>query len=188
MPNLIYCTLSMQGNESDIHSVKESLKTTDSEGKLHAIDFQNIIPMPPSLNINRNNDAELLYKRDYLRQILWVDEEQRLRLMYPEEAIEASDLAQKYHENMLKYRAKTWYHWCIKHWGTKWNAIINQEDAKKNTLGDTLYFATAWNPPIPVINFLVCKFPNVHFTLEYFDEHDHDDITTVEFKLGEPKT
>jgi hypothetical protein len=81
----------------------------------------------------------------------------------------------------------TWYDWCIDNWGTKWNAIYD-EFQEKNNDPHVIHFVTAYHPPIPVMNALACKYPKVSFSLEYFDEQDHDDITTVEFKLGEPKT
>ena len=41
-----------------------------------------------------------------------------------------------------------WYDWRIKNWGTKWDATLLQATRKKNVA--TLYFETAWAPPIEI--------------------------------------
>lgn len=71
-----------------------------------------------------------------------------------------SDREDLYHDgsiyvsNYQKYGATTWYGWCNKNWGTKWNAI--------NTLvygQDEVSFDTAWAPPEPVIAKLAEMYP-----------------------------
>lgn len=99
---------------------------------------------------------------------------------------ESETLAKQYHANKKKHGYCTWYDWCIKNWGTKWNAIIDDEDLERNKSGDIIFFATAWSLPIPIINTLACRFTKVQFSLEYFNEEDDTDITTVHFKVGKP--
>ena len=41
-----------------------------------------------------------------------------------------------------------WYDWRIKNWGTKWDATLLSATRKKDTA--TLYFETAWTPPIEI--------------------------------------
>jgi len=50
----------------------------------------------------------------------------------------------------------TWYGWCPKYWGSKWNAIC-KEDAARCT-EDTVYFQTAWNGVPKLIFLLSAKF------------------------------
>ena len=45
-----------------------------------------------------------------------------------------------------------WYDWRIKNWGTKWDATILSATRKKNTA--TLWFETAWAPPIEIYKVL----------------------------------
>ena len=45
-----------------------------------------------------------------------------------------------------------WYDWRIKNWGTKWDATILSATRKKNVA--TLYFETAWAPPIEIYKVL----------------------------------
>lgn len=67
-----------------------------------------------------------------------------------------------------------WYDWCIKNWGTKWNAYgqdmhyenIVQEDNKL-----TLTFQTAWSPPY---GWLIALFNSFEYNIEVvtLDEGD----------------
>ena len=68
------------------------------------------------------------------------------------------------------------YEWCIKNWGTKWNACHldaydpNPEDLGYKDEGELLFkFDTAWSPPIPVIKKMGKEFPNLKLTLLYFE-------------------
>ena len=45
-----------------------------------------------------------------------------------------------------------WYDWRLKNWGTKWDATILSASRKKDTA--TLYFETAWSPPIEIYKVL----------------------------------
>lgn len=186
MPNFIYCSLIMKGSKKNIQEVKTSIETTDEKGKHFAIDFQKIIPMPPELNISNTSDANIFYKRDYLKKQLQDFELIRIKKMTPAIQEESETLAKQYHANKKKHGYCTWYDWCIKNWGTKWNAIIDDEDLERNKSGDIIFFATAWSLPIPIINTLACRFTKVQFSLEYFNEEDDTDITTVHFKVGKP--
>lgn len=54
------------------------------------------------------------------------------------------------------------YEWCIKHWGTKWNVDCVRR-------GNVLHFDTAWSPPLPVIVVMAQQFPDLTFTLRYYE-------------------
>lgn len=45
-----------------------------------------------------------------------------------------------------------WYDWRLKNWGTKWDATILSASRKGETA--TLYFETAWAPPIEIYRVL----------------------------------
>lgn len=61
------------------------------------------------------------------------------------------------------------YEWCLKNWGTKWNA--NCDDAQPVLERRTLFyhFDTAWAPPEPIIFTLAKRFPTVRVTLKYWE-------------------
>lgn len=96
-------------------------------------------------------------------------------------------LAEHYHENKQKYGHIAWNSWSVEHWGTKWNARFDEDDEMRNMKSDTMiFFTTAWDPPIPILNTLACRFPKISFMLEYFDEQSPKKVITVEFHIGEP--
>jgi hypothetical protein len=66
-----------------------------------------------------------------------------------------------------------WYGWNIEHWGTKWNALdgkIENLTAFKDFSELEFTLATAWSVPEPVWEKLAQVFPNVVFTMAFFDE------------------
>jgi len=68
---------------------------------------------------------------------------------------------QRQAELRRKYGATDWHDWAIKHWGTKWNACAVRQE------GRGYVFDTAWGPPLPVIQALSAKYPDLRFTLTY---------------------
>ena len=67
--------------------------------------------------------------------------------------------------NIMQYRADTWYDWCIENWGTKWNAcntyVISDNDVE---------FDTAWSCPVNIFIELSKQFSDVEIEVEYADE------------------
>ena len=56
-----------------------------------------------------------------------------------------------------------WYHWSIENWGTKWDVAGSNDgvvDVKENEI--TLYFDTAWSPPLE----FYIALENLGFTVE----------------------
>jgi hypothetical protein len=54
--------------------------------------------------------------------------------------------------------------WRRKHWGTKWNAcqpFVN---------GNCVSFETAWSHPVPIIEALIERFPDVKIHVKFADE------------------
>lgn len=69
---------------------------------------------------------------------------------------ELCELGVKCLHNMIFYGATSWYEWCIKHWGTKWNSYDNVKVDP-----NVITFKTAWNAPEPVIAQLAKMYPEV---------------------------
>lgn len=61
--------------------------------------------------------------------------------------------------------------WCREHWGTKWNAhgAIGIVDELGNEAEAEFEFATAWSPPLPIIKTLGERYPDLTFTLVYYE-------------------
>jgi hypothetical protein len=66
-------------------------------------------------------------------------------------------------KNMKKYGATDWYDWCVKNWGTKWDA----DGLKRDEVGEYSY-ATAWGPfGNNLIAALSRKYPTLSFVITY---------------------
>jgi hypothetical protein len=54
--------------------------------------------------------------------------------------------------NLKKYGYKDWYSFCIAEWGTKWDTNTSNEDEPYTIEGNqvTIYFDTAWAPPMQI--------------------------------------
>jgi hypothetical protein len=78
--------------------------------------------------------------------------------------------ADKYQRNLEKYGFRSWYDWRIEHWGTKWD-VVNQDHKLVEPGCLEIGFATAWDPPIPVIKELCKTHPELTFRLQYFTPH-----------------
>jgi hypothetical protein len=64
------------------------------------------------------------------------------------------------------------HEWCVKNWGTKWNAYrIRPTDlvAFGDEAESGYSFDTAWSPPLPVVKKASAMFPDLVFTLRYFE-------------------
>lgn len=107
--------------------------------------------MPIELNISHCETTVEFTKQKFIKKSL----EKHLELFLKAEGQESYQskllLAEKYFENYQKYGEMTWYHWCNKHWGTKWNAVFDEDSIKRNTQQDMIFFSTAWYPPIPIM-------------------------------------
>lgn len=94
---------------------------------------------------------------------------------------EAFKLGEKAVYNMRKYGATTWYHWRIKHWGSKWEAYdceeVNPEDG-------CLRFCTAWNSVLNIVEKLSERFPDVLIHYFWADEDVGYNVGKAEFKGG----
>lgn len=75
------------------------------------------------------------------------------------------DLGNTYLNNIIQYGCDSWYDWCCKYWGTKWNssgALIVDNN--------TYEFDTAWSTPYEVLVELSKQFPNSKISVDYADE------------------
>lgn len=149
-------------------------------------DFNRIVPMPDPLNIVEgaiSDDAIVVYLTDS-GTALFTDDKASLAkaagVISPgqiysqikpsaplngEALSELFALGQRLVENFQKYGARSWYDWCRREWGTKWNACeTTVED------DDTVIFDTAWEPPLPVLAKLSEMYPEVEIEVWCADE------------------
>jgi hypothetical protein len=78
-------------------------------------------------------------------------------------------------EFLAKYGESDWYNWRVNNWGTKWDlderdfAAMNPEGLviEKNCI--SLFFDTAWAPPIKALEKLTKQFPSMKIGLKYYE-------------------
>lgn len=168
--------------------IRELKAATESEDS--AFDFNKLIPMPESLNIESGSmtDDAIAY---YITERLTIPVEQtnlsnlisnsfnnnwakevvsRLKKsIQNKNSVDCDALYEKgkqYIYNREHYGCYTWYEWCCRHWGTKWNAC----EADWGLDDGMLVFQTAWSAPFPVIEALAQKYPDLEFTHRWADE------------------
>lgn len=71
-------------------------------------------------------------------------------------------------DNYINYGCRSWYDFCVTYWGTKWNACDVDISSDENTI----FFNTAWSPPLPVILALSEKVPNIPIEIDFADSDD----------------
>lgn len=130
---------------------------TDDDNTPCYIDFNNIIPMPEELLIEKA--AVEIWVWNTLKQCSWSHSIFIGRWCFENHSMdrriggkgqkEALQLGASYLENRKKYGYPTWYEWSTATWGTKWNAY-HQDFEEPNIL----WFDTAWNGvPLLIQNF-----------------------------------
>lgn len=182
MPNHIMNRVSVNGDPKAVKELLESIQ--DDEVGLGTIDFNKIIPMPESLNIEAGSDTDKGMKAYtcFMQVYTLAGTREDADLEHiPKEAEDAflrmrTDVTPKQwslgktaYENQSKYGAQTWYEWSINNWGTKWNAY---ECSALDLDGESaeLSFWTAWSPPHPILMRLAEQYPELSFSHEWADE------------------
>ena len=196
MPNYIRNILKIDSSTEKIEEVLKSLKSETNPEQL--IDFDKIIPMPKSLEVEAGSQEDLIQlymtyinpKIDYYgiqsnndpipiikqnpflpryRDDLSKEEIEKMLSRFSNCSEEhCLQMGKQYYDNYLKHGATSWYHWRVDNWGTKWNASDVYLASE-----DILVFDTAWNHPEPVIKKLSEMF-KVNVKLAYADEDTYN--------------
>lgn len=189
MPNHVMNRLHLSGDQERINKLLESVKGEDS-----VLDFNRIIPMPETLNIEcgSRTDRGLKAYKDFVYIYTFAGTEEKDLLSIPKEKEEIFlkerpdiqrdewELGRTAFQNEQKYGAPTWYQWAKNAWGTKWSAY-NAEIAEDNTI----IFNTAWSRAMSVIRKLAENFPDIKFEYCWADEDLGVNTGMAEFENGE---
>lgn len=182
MPNHVVNHISLNGDPEKIRSMLEAIKS--DELGVGSVDFNKIIPMPKSLDIEESTrtDRGLKAYRDFIEVYTFGrSAEDALKALedIPAESEEIFlrqrtdikrdewELGKTAWHNIRQYGAPTWYDWAINNWGTKWNAYGYGDDKIDYHNGDMLYFQTAWAAPHPVLAKLAEMFPDIELEHEW---------------------
>ena len=197
MPNWVQNNIKFSGDTAEIKKMLETIK--NDEISFGSIDFNKIIPMPDSLNIEcgSRTDKGIEMVKNYLESM---PEELKGKEGTYEEFIadlrnHSTDISDEKEkkiwdigvtavDNLYKYNAPTWYEWCNDNWNTKWNACGYDENTDYSD-SDFIWFQTAWSAPVPVIQKLSEMYPNIELTLEFADEDLGQNCGEMKFKDGD---
>lgn len=196
MPNWVQINLHFKGEDSKIKEMLEKFK--DDEAGFGSIDFNKIAPMPKSLNIEcgSKTDDGIEMVKEYLKNVPKEFQEKEGsyddffgdlkkhgdEILNPDKK-EIWELGVKAASNIVKYDAPTWYEWCIKNWGAKWNAC-GYDGSPPEFENNCISFQTAWDAPLPIVKKMSEMYPDLEFTMEYADEDIGHNCGRYTFKGG----
>ena len=177
MPN--WCETDLYIRGKNVAQVLATIAGKDG-GKETAFDFNKVIPMPPELSVVSGGETDLAllcFKGGGVGKFAdypWVKQKgfstpEQICTFWKKDFNAMVRLGAQIQDNLTKYKAATWYEWCIREWGTKWNA--SDAVAKINKNGSAkISFQTAWAPPVPVLTALSHMFPENTFTAKYYEQ------------------
>ena len=189
MPNYVKnrITLLERGKEI-VEELKDVLSKND-KGEL-SFDFNKLIPMPKSLDIESSSSMDDYFKvylnteidnqktfdkliklslknTFFTKKEDYILTEEQINKICEKEKLSKEEilkLGKQVADNLLNYGSKDWYNWCIDNWGTKWNACDSE------IYDDTIEFDTAWDFAEPIAKALFKKYPNLNMKWEFSEE------------------
>lgn len=180
MPNWCACSVTFDCSDELFDEICSYVKSEED-----IFDFNRIIPMPESLNIEASfhSDRAAAYfvterltipvEQTDLSNLIsnslsedWAHEVVSSLTTWAETASDEDkdklyEMGKQYMFNKENYGAFHWYDWSIENWGTKWNA------AEVSLHEKNFKFDTAWSPCSPVIKTLSKLFPDAHIRFQY---------------------
>ncbi len=183
MSNHVMNIVRFSGDADAIRQMREAIQ--NPEYGIGSIDFNRIIPMPPSLDLEESSrmHAGLRAYQDFIKVYTRGRTVNKNRLSdisaAKEEAFlkarkdvdrEVFALGKQAWNNLRQYGKATWYGWCTDEWGTKWNAYGFDEARPLATSDDVIAFQTAWDAPHPVMKAFSAKYPAIRMEHRWADE------------------
>jgi hypothetical protein len=175
------CVLDIIGSKKDADSLRSEVMTAES-----TFDFNAIVPMPAELreawscSLGENawqlkygkwKNSRLLGLPDIASRAEAVAAARQFSPFHMEPGHSFDDLADAYDDRRTRYGYGDGYSWASKRWGTKWPAGEVEWMAATGTPGressHTVYFETAYAPPLPVIATLSSRFPDLNLRLAF---------------------
>ena len=181
MPNHITNIIEIKGDPQRVRALFEAVKS--DEYGLGSIDFNKLVPMPPELDMEEGSrtDRGLKAYKDFIEVYTFNSKRENFDLSnIPEKAEQAFlrvrpdidsatwKLGRQAFQNQQRWGFTTWYGFCTRQWGTKWNAYGYEDGVQFD--GKSLRFLTAWSPPEPIIAKLAEMYPDLDFTHQWADE------------------
>lgn len=179
MPNHITNLISFGDQPEQVAAFHQMLRDLrQKDGVYGSIDFNKLIPMPKALDIE--SGTKTTNGLDAYRRFITGDKAgaEAFQKEHPEEWA----LGKQAYENIQQYGSPTWYEWCNKNWGTKWNAYSCVELSKDD---DTMEFFTAWSSVPTILEALSRKCPDQTISYRWADEDIGSNVGEAVYKNGE---
>lgn len=177
MPNHITNLISFGDQPEQVAAFHQMLRELRQEdGVYGSIDFNKLIPMPESLDMesgSSTSDGLAAYRRFMMGD--------KTAEAFRKEHPEAWALGKQAYENIQQYGVPTWYEWCNRNWGTKWNAYSCAELDKN---ADTMEFMTAWSSVPGILEALSRKYPDQAVSYRWADEDIGSNVGEAVFQNG----
>jgi hypothetical protein len=74
-----------------------------------------------------------------------------------------------FHSLVPRPEGVDWYDWNVQNWGTKWDVGDVSMEVHEEHNTTYFYFDSAWSPPIEWLEKVIPMFPQLDFTLSYFE-------------------
>ena len=153
MPNWTTNIVTIEGSTQELQNLYNRIINADGD-----FDFNSLIPLASELENTESPGFEYARKLESDEEILETYSHRYKTLQDVADARRESDRL------IELYGFDNWYDWCVKNWGTKWNASDTTCVLEEENL--VLNFATAWSEPIPIYNKLVEEYPNFFYQIE----------------------
>ena len=176
-------TFEGEGVEELLDNLKDYAETANGLKEV-ALSFNKVIDMPLDIadtNTCANEDLAVKIVRHAQENNLSI-KEATLELINEvmNTNISSKDHSVHHYLNLIqKYGKCNWYDWSIENWGTKWDACDPIRE------GNTLYFATAWSHPLPIIRHLAKQNPEIDIHVMFADEDYGNNFGEYEIKNEE---
>lgn len=199
MPNHITNLITFGTDSDSLAAFQQMLRDMRAEDQpLGSFDFNKLIPMPKSLNIEEGTRTEqgLKLYQEFMREraaiiksdmsparkenaLAVLDRTWRPRRM---DDPDTWSLGEKAYDNLQKYGHTSWYSWCIQNWGTKWNSY---QSSPLQDGDDTMRFLTAWAAVPNLIKKLSEKYPEQTITYCWADEEVGYNVGEIVLRGGD---
>lgn len=194
MANLIENRITLHGDSAQIRAMLEAIQ--NEEVGVGSVDFNKIIPMPESLDIEAGTKTirglkayqdfiQMYTVRQSAKKACKAESEDAFLMQRKDIGRDEWELGKIAWNNICLYGAPTWYQWCNRNWGTKWNAYGYHEGGIDYHDGDCLYFKTAWWAPRPVLDKLAELYPHIEIKHEWADEEIGQNCGRCKYQDGE---
>jgi hypothetical protein len=172
MPNHVTNEITILGTLEQVKAVKDFVRSEENP-----FDFNKLAPIPKELRGTRS-PMQHISQEEYDEQEKLIAEldakinrgdkltkEEQSKVTFGFSRQLTEELSRKY---IKEFGTDNWYNWQIANWGTKWNSYshFGLDDDGEPFFG----FQTAWSHPLPIIEALSIKFPEVKFEVRFADE------------------